>query len=75
MKFKKPSYEGQPAPRFECGDRNHQHNPIIKIGNAMTHLAQILGTTLMGVVTTHSPAQIDRMTKTLRKTESRKAYK
>lgn len=41
----------------------------------MTHLAQILGTTLMGVVTTHSPAQIDRMTKTLRQTEARKAYK
>jgi hypothetical protein len=41
----------------------------------MTHLAQILGTTLMGVVTTHSPAQIGRMNKTLRQSETRKGYK
>ncbi|MEJ8472986.1 hypothetical protein [Roseibium algae] len=41
----------------------------------MTYLAQILGTTLMGVVSVNTPAQLGRMDKTLRASQTRKAAK
>ncbi|MBS8260879.1 hypothetical protein DYI23_11660 [Roseibium polysiphoniae] len=45
------------------------------IGNAMTYLTQILGTTLMGVVSGHSAAQLGQMNQTLRAGQARKGRK
>ncbi len=41
----------------------------------MTYLAQILGTTLMGVVSGHSPAQLGQMNRTLHQAQVRKGRK
>ncbi len=41
----------------------------------MTYLAQILGTTLVGVVSSHSASQIGRMNQTLRTKEIQKGRK
>lgn len=41
----------------------------------MTYLAQLLGTTLMGVVSLHSPAQLGRMDQALRTRTSPKGRK
>ena len=41
----------------------------------MTYLAQILGTTLMGVVSASSPAQLGQMNHTLRQAQVRKGRK
>lgn len=41
----------------------------------MTYLAQVLGTTLMGVVSGHSAAELARMNQTLRNSEAAKVRK
>ena len=41
----------------------------------MTYLAQILGSTLLGVVSFHSPAQLGRMDQALRNQKSGKDRK
>ncbi|MEP0232376.1 MULTISPECIES: hypothetical protein [Stappiaceae] len=41
----------------------------------MTYLTQILGTTLMGVVSGHSAAQLGQMNQTLRAGQARKGRK
>lgn len=42
---------------------------------AMTYLAQILGTSLLGVVSSYTPAQLGHMNRTLRAQQSRKGRK
>jgi len=46
-----------------------------QIGFAMTYLAQMLGTTLTGVVAGHTPAQLNRMNAALRQAETNKKSK
>lgn len=67
-------YSGQAARHISSGPHpNLQNHERIRIGIAMTYLANFLGTNLMGVVSGHSAAELARMNLALRNSQAVKA--